>query len=102
MTAPAWSETSYTGISWADNFRPNAEQWFDRQMNDLEEFEVTLTFCFTPNTAGLRRTTRVRHWCQANLRNLRSNDATLRAAVVSDGSSFKLRATAQPHQFQQQ
>src|SRR5438093_277509 len=33
-----------TGISWADSFPPNAEQWFDRQMNGLEESEVTLTF----------------------------------------------------------
>lgn len=42
-----------TGISWADSFRPNAEQWFDRQMNALEEFEVTLTFCFTPEHRGI-------------------------------------------------
>ena len=42
-----------TGISWADSFRPNAEQWFDRQMNALKEFEVTLTFCFTPEHRGI-------------------------------------------------
>lgn len=42
-----------TGISWADSFRPGAQQWFDRQMRALEEFAVTLTFCFTPAELGL-------------------------------------------------
>jgi beta-xylosidase len=42
-----------TGLSWADSFRPNAELWFDRQMRALAEFEVTLTFCFTPEHRGL-------------------------------------------------
>lgn len=43
-----------TGLSWADSFRPNAEAWFDRQMKALEEFDVTLTFCFTPEHRGVR------------------------------------------------
>lgn len=43
-----------TGISWADSLRPNAEQWFDRQMKALEAFDVTVTFCFTPECAGIR------------------------------------------------
>jgi beta-xylosidase len=42
-----------TGLSWADSHRPNAEAWFDRQMQALEEFDVTLTFCFTPESRGL-------------------------------------------------
>jgi beta-xylosidase len=42
-----------TGLSWADSFRPNALDWFDRQMAALEEFEVTVTFCFTPEHLGL-------------------------------------------------
>jgi beta-xylosidase len=42
-----------TGISWADFYRPNALAWFDRQMRALEEFEVTLTFCFTPEHRGV-------------------------------------------------
>jgi len=42
-----------TGLSWADSFRPQADQWFDRQMAALEPFEVTLTFCFTPEHLGL-------------------------------------------------
>ena len=43
-----------TGLSWADWLRPNAEAWFDRQMRALEPFDVTLTFCFTPESEGVR------------------------------------------------
>jgi beta-xylosidase len=43
-----------TGLSWADSRRPNADAWFDRQMRALEPFDVTLTFCFTPEASGLR------------------------------------------------
>src|SRR4051812_10924394 len=42
-----------TGLSWADSFRPNARDWFDRQMERLAEFDVTLTFCFTPEHRGV-------------------------------------------------
>lgn len=42
-----------TGLSWADSFRPNALDWFDRQMAALEDFDVTLTFCFTPEHRGI-------------------------------------------------
>jgi beta-xylosidase len=42
-----------TGLSWADWLRPDAEAWFDRQMTALEPFDVTLTFCFTPESAGV-------------------------------------------------
>jgi beta-xylosidase len=42
-----------TGLSWADSFRPNALDWFDRQMAALEDFEVTVTFCFTPEHLGV-------------------------------------------------
>ncbi len=41
-----------TGLSWADFYRPDALQWFDRQMTALEEFAVTVTFCFTPEDKG--------------------------------------------------
>ncbi|MBZ4418782.1 beta-xylosidase [Myxococcus sp. RHSTA-1-4] len=41
-----------TGLSWADSFRPGADAWFDRQMKALEDFDVTLTFCFTPEHRG--------------------------------------------------
>ncbi|MGE5647492.1 MAG: beta-xylosidase [Acidobacteriota bacterium] len=43
-----------TGLSWADSFRPGAASWFDRQMKALEGFDVTLTFCFTPEHCGIR------------------------------------------------
>ena len=43
-----------TGLSWADYLRPDAEAWFDYQMKLLEPFEVTLTYCFTPESKGIR------------------------------------------------
>ena len=41
-----------TGLSWADYYRPNALDWFDRQMEALRDFDVTVTFCFTPEHKG--------------------------------------------------
>jgi beta-xylosidase len=43
-----------TGLSWADSLRPSADAWFDRQMRALEPFDVTVTFCFTPESHGVR------------------------------------------------
>jgi beta-xylosidase len=43
-----------TGISWADWHRPQAHAWFDRQMHTLREFDLTITFCFTPPSRGKR------------------------------------------------
>jgi beta-xylosidase len=43
-----------TGLSWADSYRPNADAWFDRQMAALEDFDVTVTFCFTPEHRGIQ------------------------------------------------
>lgn len=40
------------GLSWADSFRPGALAWFDRQMEALADFDVTVTFCFTPEHRG--------------------------------------------------
>ncbi len=42
-----------TGLSWADSYRPRANEWFDRQMKVLAPFHVTLTLCFTPQHLGL-------------------------------------------------
>lgn len=42
-----------TGLSWADSFRPGALDWFDRQMAALSCFDVTVTFCFTPEHRGI-------------------------------------------------
>jgi beta-xylosidase len=43
-----------TGLSWADYLRPDAEKWFDRMMKALDEFDLTVTFCFTPESKGIR------------------------------------------------
>jgi beta-xylosidase len=41
-----------TGISWADWYRPNSLEWFDRQMDILSDFDLTITLCFTPPSVG--------------------------------------------------
>ncbi|MBI5643567.1 MAG: beta-xylosidase [Deltaproteobacteria bacterium] len=43
-----------TGLSWADSLRPNALSWFDRQMKALDDFDLTVTFCFTPDIKGIQ------------------------------------------------
>ncbi len=43
-----------TGLSWSDSLRPGAEAWFDRMMSALDSFDVTVTFCYTPDARGLR------------------------------------------------
>jgi beta-xylosidase len=43
-----------TGLSWADWLRPGAERWFDEMMSALDDFTLTITFCFTPEEKGLR------------------------------------------------
>jgi beta-xylosidase len=43
-----------TGLSWADSFRPDADAWFDRQMRALDGFDLTVTYCFTPEHCGIR------------------------------------------------
>ena len=42
-----------TGLSWADVFQPDGIGWFDRQMEALADFDVTVTFCFTPDHQGV-------------------------------------------------
>jgi beta-xylosidase len=42
-----------TGLSWADALRPGGVSWLDRQMKALEKFQVTATFCFTPEERGV-------------------------------------------------
>jgi len=41
-----------TGINWADWHRPNAVAWYDRQMEALKDFDLTITLCFTPPSLG--------------------------------------------------
>jgi beta-xylosidase len=42
-----------TGLSWADSYRPGWQDWLDRQMEALQDFDVTVTFCFTPDSEGI-------------------------------------------------
>jgi beta-xylosidase len=43
-----------TGLSWADYLRPGVMEWFDRQMRLLDDFHLTVTYCFTPESRGIR------------------------------------------------
>lgn len=43
-----------TGLSWADYYRPDALKWFDRMTKAVEDFDVTITFCFTPEHKGVQ------------------------------------------------
>jgi beta-xylosidase len=43
-----------TGISWADWHRDGHLAWFDRQMDLLADFDVTVILCFTPPSRGRR------------------------------------------------
>lgn len=43
-----------TGLSWADYLRPDSDKWFDRMMQALDGFDLTVTFCFTPECKGIR------------------------------------------------
>jgi beta-xylosidase len=43
-----------TGLSWADSHRQNSQAWFDQQMRKLDPYDVTLTYCFTPESRGTR------------------------------------------------
>lgn len=42
-----------TGLSWGDRHRDGSLAWFDRQMEALADFDVTVTFCFTPPSRGI-------------------------------------------------
>src|SRR3954447_7328642 len=42
-----------TGLFLADSARPHALAWVDRQMEALAEFDLTVTFCFTPERRGI-------------------------------------------------
>jgi len=43
-----------TGLSWSDSLRPGAEAFYDIMMRKLDEFDLTLTFCYTPDSMGMR------------------------------------------------
>ncbi len=78
-----------TGLSWADSFRPDALAWFDRQMRALEAFNVTVTFCFTPEHKGLwqhhssppREPAEFAEFCAAMIRRYAAGRASTTAAT---------------------
>lgn len=82
-----------TGLSWADSLRPGALAWFDRQMTALEEFSVTVTFCFTPESCGLqphhtsppRDIAQFADFCARMTRRYVPNTGALRMKVATDG-----------------
>jgi beta-xylosidase len=86
-----------TGLSWADRLRPGALDWFDRQMEALAEFEVTVTFCFTPESEGLaphhtsppREPERFAHFCAEMVERY--------APVTSDATASVRSSSPQPH-----
>jgi beta-xylosidase len=43
-----------TGVSWSESCRPGGEAWLDRLIDALDQFDLTLTFCFTPDGRGVR------------------------------------------------
>ena len=43
-----------TGLSWADWLRPDAARWFDHLVTSLDDFDLTVTCCFTPEACGLK------------------------------------------------
>ena len=72
-----------TGLSWADYYRDNALDWFDRQMKALEPFDVTVTYCFTPEHKGVQPHYTVAAEGRERIRRvLRGDDAPLRVVIV--------------------
>jgi beta-xylosidase len=82
-----------TGLSWADSFRPGALDWFDRQIEALADFDVTVTFCFTPEHLGIEphhtsppvEPARFADFCAAMVRRYAPSSAA-RELVGADGS----------------
>jgi beta-xylosidase len=81
-----------TGLSWADSLRPGADRWFDRLMRALDEFETTVTFCFTPESLGVqphhtsapRDLDRFAHFCAQMIRRYAPASAYARIAGSGD------------------
>jgi beta-xylosidase len=92
-----------TGLSWADSFRPGALDWFDRQMKALEPFDVTLTFCFTPehrgrfphHTSPPRRPEEFAEFCAAMVRRYASGAAAEPIGGAAKAATFGVRLAAE-------
>ena len=84
-----------TGLSCADYFRPDALRWFDRQMEALADFDVTVTFCFTPEHRGLMphhtsppvAPEEFAEFCAAMIRRYGSKTASARTDAVALGAT---------------
>ena len=82
-----------TGLSWADWLRPDAERWFDRQIRALDEFDVTVTFCFTPEERGIwphytappQRPEEFADFCAAMIRRYAPGRVEARASAMQAG-----------------
>jgi beta-xylosidase len=80
-----------TGLSWADSFRPDPLAWFDRQMEALRDFDVTVTFCFTPEHKGIEphHTSAPRHpeefaeFCADMIRRYAPSSSAVRTELVA-------------------
>lgn len=85
-----------TGLSWADSFRPDALDWFDRQMEALAEFNVTVTFCFTPEHLGVeahhtsppRQIERYAEFCAAMVRRYAPGNVPATTEAVGQPTGF--------------
>jgi beta-xylosidase len=85
-----------TGLSWADAFRPNALDWFDRQMEALADFDVTVTFCFTPEHRGVAphhtsppiSNEEFAEFCAAMVRRFAGDGAAPRLSLTSHAGAF--------------
>ena len=85
-----------TGLSWADYFRPNALDWFDRQMEALAYFDVTITFCFTPEHRGVAphhtsppiSNEEFAEFCAAMVRRYAGDGAAPRLSLPSHAGAF--------------
>jgi beta-xylosidase len=93
-----------TGLSWADSLRPDALRWFDRMMRALDDFAVTVTFCFTPESHGVlphhtsapRDLAAFAEFCAQMIR--RYVPATARAPATPDSQRTKLAPRGSPLQ----
>lgn len=83
-----------TGLSWSDSLRPGALDWFDRMMGALEEFAVTATFCFTPESRGIlphhtsppRDTAEFADFCARMTRRYAPSSADMRTSSMLEGT----------------
>ena len=90
-----------TGLSWSDRGRRGALKWFDRQMAALEEFHVTLTFCFTPDEEGIephytsppREIERYAEFCAEMVRRYAPDQRHVAPLAVSSNGKPKRRSS---------